>query len=59
MPAPVKEIRAEYTANGRFRQQRARGVLLFSTIASEAARNQRLVGTGQQGKLTLLLKDEE
>lgn len=29
------------------------------TIASGTAQNQRLVGAGQQGKLTLLLKDEE
>lgn len=38
---------------------RGAGRIAVFTIASGAARNQRLVGAGQQGKLTLLMKDEE
>ncbi|TGB60572.1 hypothetical protein CRI69_05525 [Escherichia sp. E4742] len=59
MPAPVKEIRAGVYCKWLFSSATCARCIAVFTIASGTARNQRLVGEGQQGKLTLLLKDEE
>ncbi|AUT26128.1 hypothetical protein DWS23_11190 [Escherichia coli] len=59
MPAPVKEIRAGVYCKWLFSSATCAWRIAVFTIAPGTARNQQLVGAGQQGKLTLLLKDEE
>ncbi len=56
-PHQLKKLGREYTANGCFRQQRARGVLPFSLLHQKRRRESAVgFGAGQQGKLTLLMK---